>query len=151
LPSLPSLGHSLKLSVGARRGIARALEHRLREQRNPAVVHGSASPDPVTQSGRRRSRCKPNLRLFILTSSPLISSDLTSSTSALHISIYDRNKAGEGFLGMVAVKPVLKDGYCLDQWYKLGTRGTEHVTGELWVQVSYTAIRVGLSSLAVPD
>jgi hypothetical protein len=77
-----------------------------------------------------------------LPSALLTFSDLTSSTSALHISVYDRNKAGEGFLGMVAVKPVLKDGYCLDNWYKLGTRGTEHVTGELWVQVAYTAIRV---------
>jgi hypothetical protein len=58
------------------------------------------------------------------------------------VSVYDRNKDGEGFLGMLAIKPVLKDGYCLDNWYKLATRGTEQVTGELWVQMTYTAIRV---------
>lgn len=58
------------------------------------------------------------------------------------MSVYDRNKDGEGFLGMLAIKPVLKDGYCLDNWYKLATRGTEQVTGELWVQMTYTAIRV---------
>ena len=58
--------------------------------------------------------------------------------------MYDRNKDGEGFLGMLDIKPVLKDGYCLDNWYKLATRGTEHVTGELWVQMIYTAIRVSL-------
>jgi len=58
--------------------------------------------------------------------------------------VYDRNKDGEGFLGMLDIKPVLKDGYCLDNWYKLATRGTEHVTGELWVQMIYTAIRVSL-------
>jgi hypothetical protein len=69
-------------------------------------------------------------------------SDLTSSNSALHVSVYDRNKGGEGFLGMTDVKPVLKDGYALDSWYKLGTRGVEHVTGEIWIQVTYTAIRV---------
>lgn len=46
---------------------------------------------------------------------------------------------------MLDIKPVLKDGYVLDNWYKLGTRGIEHVTGELWIQVAYTAQRVGPS------
>lgn len=67
--------------------------------------------------------------------------DLTSSTSALHVSVYDRSREGEGFLGMLDLKPVLKDGYTLDGWYKLGTRGHETVTGELWLQLTYTAIR----------
>lgn len=58
------------------------------------------------------------------------------------MSVYDRSKEGEGFLGMLDIKPVLKDGYVLDNWYKLGTRGLEHVTGELWIQVAYTALRV---------
>lgn len=43
---------------------------------------------------------------------------------------------------MLNIKPVLKDGYVLDNWYKLSTRGLEHVTGELWIQVAYTALRV---------
>ncbi|ORX37101.1 kinase-like domain-containing protein [Kockovaella imperatae] len=67
--------------------------------------------------------------------------DLTSSTSALHVSVYDRNRPDEGFLGMLDIKPVLKDNYTLDSWYKLGTRGEENVTGELWIQVTYNAIR----------
>ena len=69
-------------------------------------------------------------------------SDLTSSNSALHVSVYDRSREGEGFLGMLDIKPVLKDGYTLDSWYKLSTRGQEHVTGEIWIQATYTALRV---------
>ena len=72
----------------------------------------------------------------------LLLSDLTSSNSALHVSIYDRSQEGEGFLGMLDIKPVLKDSYTLDSWYKLGTRGDERVTGELWIQSTYHAIRV---------
>jgi len=67
--------------------------------------------------------------------------DLTQHTSAILVSVYDRNKAGEGFLGMLQIRPVLKDGYTLDQWYKLGTRGDEHVTGEIWIQTTFTATR----------
>lgn len=70
-----------------------------------------------------------------------VSFDLTSSNSYLHVSVYDRNKAGEGFLGMLDIKPVLKDTYTLDSWYKLGTRGSEIVTGEIWIQCTYAAIR----------
>lgn len=50
---------------------------------------------------------------------------------------------------MLDIKPVLKDGYVLDNWYKLGTRGIEHVTGELWIQVAYTAQRVRTSSIFI--
>lgn len=32
-----------------------------------------------------------------------------------------------------------------DSWYKLGTRGQEHVTGELWIQTTYHVIRVRLN------
>jgi len=44
---------------------------------------------------------------------------------------------------MLDIKPVLKDGYTLDSWYKLSTRGEENVTGEIWIQATYTALRVG--------
>nr|WVH01948.1 AGC/Akt protein kinase [Naematelia aurantialba] len=70
-----------------------------------------------------------------------VSFDLTSSNSALHVSVYDRSREGEGFLGMLDIKPVLKDGYTLDGWYKLGTRGDEVVTGEVWIQSTFSAIR----------
>lgn len=60
------------------------------------------------------------------------------------VSVYDRGRAGEGFLGMLQIKPVLKDGYTIDQWYKLGNRGDEVVTGEIWIQMTFTAIRVGI-------
>jgi hypothetical protein len=43
---------------------------------------------------------------------------------------------------MLDIKPVLKDGYTLDGWYKLCTRGQELVTGEVWLQLTYHAIRV---------
>lgn len=48
---------------------------------------------------------------------------------------------------MLDIKPVLKDGYVQDSWYKLGTRGQEHVTGEIWLQTTYHVIRV--SSVSV--
>jgi len=83
------------------------------------------------------SRCHGVYRRLCLTFS-----DLTSSNSALHVSVYDRSREGEGFLGMLDIKPVLKDGYILDSWYKLSTRGTENVTGEIWIQATYTALRV---------
>ncbi|EIW67606.1 protein kinase Sch9 [Tremella mesenterica DSM 1558] len=67
--------------------------------------------------------------------------DVTSSSAYLHVSVYDRNRAGEGFLGMLDIKPVWKDGYTLDGWYKLGTRGTENVTGEIWIQCTFHAVR----------
>ncbi|RSH81920.1 uncharacterized protein EHS24_008117 [Apiotrichum porosum] len=67
--------------------------------------------------------------------------DLTQATSAILVSVYDRNKAGEGFLGMLQIKPVLKDGFTLDQWYTLATRGSETVTGEIWIQTTFTALR----------
>jgi protein-serine/threonine kinase len=67
--------------------------------------------------------------------------DLTQATSALLVSVYDRNKTGEGFLGMLKIRPVLKDGFTLDQWYKLATRGDEQVTGEIWIQITFTAMR----------
>lgn len=60
----------------------------------------------------------------------------------MHVSVYDRNREGEGFLGMLDIKPVLKDGYTLDGWHKLGTRGKEVVTGEVWLQLTYHQIRV---------
>jgi protein-serine/threonine kinase len=45
---------------------------------------------------------------------------------------------------MLDIKPVLKDGYTLDGWHKLATRGKEVVTGEVWLQLTYNAIRVSL-------
>ncbi|WRT68083.1 uncharacterized protein IL334_005058 [Kwoniella shivajii] len=71
--------------------------------------------------------------------------DLTSNRSALHVSVYDKGRAGEGFLGMLDIKPVLQDGFTLDNWYKLATRGNEHVTGEIWIQMTYKMIRKSMS------
>ncbi|OCF35009.1 AGC/AKT protein kinase [Kwoniella heveanensis BCC8398] len=71
--------------------------------------------------------------------------DVTSTRSTLHVSVYDRGKEGEGFLGMLDIKPVLQDGYTLDNWYKLATRGNETVTGEVWIQITYKVIRKSMS------
>ncbi|WVR06620.1 hypothetical protein IAU60_003652 [Kwoniella sp. DSM 27419] len=71
--------------------------------------------------------------------------DLTHNQSTLHVSVYDRGRDGEGFLGMLDLKPVLQDGYTLDNWYKLHTRGNEHVTGEIWIQTTYKAVRKTLA------
>ena len=74
-----------------------------------------------------------------------LDSDVTSPDSVLTISVYDRSKAGEGFLGVKEIKPVLKDGVTVDNWFALSPRGEEHVTGEIWLQISYDALKVGLS------
>lgn len=70
-----------------------------------------------------------------------MNSDLTQHTSQLSVSIYDRHKDGEGFLGMLTIKPLLRDGFTTDQWYKLGTRESEQVTGEIWIQTTFHATR----------
>ncbi|WWD18777.1 hypothetical protein CI109_103232 [Kwoniella shandongensis] len=71
--------------------------------------------------------------------------DVTNTRSALHVSVYDRSRSSEGFLGMLDIKPVLQDGYTLDNWYKLGTRGDETVTGEVWIQITYKVVRKNMS------
>ncbi|KAH8085250.1 kinase-like domain-containing protein [Filobasidium floriforme] len=70
-----------------------------------------------------------------------VSFDVTSPNSVLTISLYDRSKAGEGFLGVKEIKPVLKDGVTVDNWFSLSPRGEEHVTGEIWLQISYDALK----------
>lgn len=71
-----------------------------------------------------------------------VSFDVTASPgSILSISVYDRSRAGEGFLGVKEIKPVLKDGVTIDNWFALSPRGDEHVTGEIWLQISYDAVK----------
>ncbi|WVQ84398.1 hypothetical protein IAT38_006550 [Cryptococcus sp. DSM 104549] len=74
-----------------------------------------------------------------------VSFDVTANKPTLHLSVYDRGRDGEGFLGMLNIKPVLQDGYVLDNWYKLATRGAETVTGEVWIQISYKATRKSMA------
>jgi hypothetical protein len=76
-------------------------------------------------------------------SSPHAASDVTSSDSVIYVSVYDRSKAGEGFLGVKEIKPVLRDGCTIDNWFALSPRGDEKVTGEIWLQISYDAVKVG--------
>jgi hypothetical protein len=85
-------------------------------------------------------RVESNLRLSIYNADA--NSDVTSPNSVLTISVYDRSKAGEGFLGVKEIKPVLKDGVTVDNWFSLSPRGEEHVTGEIWLQISYDALKV---------
>ncbi|KAJ9094732.1 hypothetical protein QFC21_005890 [Naganishia friedmannii] len=71
-----------------------------------------------------------------------VSFDVTSSDSVIYVSVYDRSKAGEGFLGVKEIKPVLRDGCTIDNWFTLSPRGDEKVTGEIWLQISYDAVKV---------
>lgn len=81
---------------------------------------------------------------MLLHSSSLTSrSDVTSPESIIYVSVYDRAKAGEGFLGIKEIKPVLTDGCTIDNWFALSPReGDEKVTGEIWLQISYDALKV---------
>lgn len=45
-------------------------------------------------------------------------------------------------MGVKEIKPVLKDGVTVDNWFALSPRGEEHVTGEIWLQISYDALKV---------
>jgi protein-serine/threonine kinase len=40
---------------------------------------------------------------------------------------------------MKEIKPVLKDGVTIDNWFTLSPRGEERVSGEIWLQISYDA------------
>jgi len=115
-----------------------AREHRWQKSHHTEEAAGSASRDQVIRYGRKRWLCKSSAISWPLLTA---TSDLTSSNSALHVSVYDRRREGEGFLGMLDIKPVLKDQYTLDSWYQLGTRGDEHVTGEIWIQVTFHQLR----------
>lgn len=69
---------------------------------------------------------------------------MTSPESIIYVSVYDRAKAGEGFLGIKEIKPVLTDGCTIDNWFALSPReGDEKVTGEIWLQISYDTLKVG--------
>jgi protein-serine/threonine kinase len=35
----------------------------------------------------------------------------------IYVTVYDRSQDGEGFLGMKEIKPVLKDGVTIDNWF----------------------------------
>ncbi|KAL7410380.1 kinase-like domain-containing protein [Mrakia frigida] len=63
--------------------------------------------------------------------------DLVSETSLIYITVYDRAQEGEGFLGIREIRPVCRNGFVMDSWFKLGTRGTEEVSGEVRVQIRY--------------
>lgn len=83
-------------------------------------------------------------RLYLIHSISVLASDVTSSDSVIYVSVYDRSKAGEGFLGVKEIKPVLRDGCTIDNWFALSPRGDEKVTGEIWLQISYDAVKVGV-------
>lgn len=70
-----------------------------------------------------------------------VSFDLTSSSSLIYVSVYDRSKAGEGFLGGREIKPAIRDGSVVDNWFALQPRGEEKVTGEIWLQISYDSLK----------
>ncbi|GHJ90085.1 hypothetical protein NliqN6_6487 [Naganishia liquefaciens] len=71
-----------------------------------------------------------------------VSFDVTSPDSIIYVSVYDRAKAGEGFLGVREIKPVLTDGCTIDNWFPLAPReGDDKVTGEIWLQISYDALK----------
>lgn len=59
----------------------------------------------------------------------------------IYVSVYDRSKAGEGFLGGREIKPALRDGSLVDNWFQLQPRGDERVTGEIWLQISYDSLK----------
>ncbi len=44
-------------------------------------------------------------------------SDLTNPNSLIYVTVYDRSQDGEGFLGMKEIKPVLRDGMTVDNWF----------------------------------
>lgn len=94
-----------------------------KREETPTLGLGSASPsDPVWKDE--------------------VSFDVTSPESIIYVSVYDRAKAGEGFLGIKEIKPVLTDGCTIDNWFALSPReGDEKVTGEIWLQISYDALK----------
>ncbi|KAJ7724836.1 kinase-like domain-containing protein [Mycena metata] len=65
-----------------------------------------------------------------------VSFDVTSEASSFLIcNVYDR-AAGNGFLGSVVIKPLLKHNHTDDQWYKLRTLENK-VNGEMRVKIIF--------------
>lgn len=98
---------------------------RLRLQR--AGQSGWGSHQRAIQFGNTRSPCEFEFRLIegerelILTDLPsplLYSSDLVSETSLIYITVYDRAQEGEGFLGIREIRPVCRNGFVMDSWFK---------------------------------
>lgn len=57
-------------------------------------------------------------RLMMLTRSLSSYSDVTSDQSLITFNVYDRAEEENNFLGMVEIKPVLKNEHTVDHWYK---------------------------------
>lgn len=45
-------------------------------------------------------------------------SDLVNESSLLYLTVYDRAQDGEGFLGVREIKPVCRNGFVADSWFK---------------------------------
>lgn len=41
-----------------------------------------------------------------------------SETSLIYITVYDRAQEGEGFLGIREIRPVCRNGFVMDSWFK---------------------------------
>jgi hypothetical protein len=73
-------------------------------------------------SGNTRYPCKSSyLLLSVLNLSLTVSfpSDVTSTSSAIILNVYDRNnETSVGFLGTIQVKHPFNDGATMDRWFK---------------------------------
>lgn len=147
LPRTNSYGPSLGIS-----SISRAFAdaaRRTKSSKNVNKVGGSGSGASTPKHDVADSIASPLSALGLGSASPSdpvwkdeVSFDVTSSDSVIYVSVYDRSKAGEGFLGVKEIKPVLRDGCTIDNWFALSPRGDEKVTGEIWLQISYDAVKV---------
>ncbi|KAJ9115807.1 hypothetical protein QFC22_004948 [Naganishia vaughanmartiniae] len=149
LPRTNSYGPSLGIS-----SISRAFADAARRTKSSKNVNkvGSGSGASTPKHDVVADIASPLSALGLGSASPSdpvwkdeVSFDVTSSDSVIYVSVYDRSKAGEGFLGVKEIKPVLRDGCTIDNWFALSPRGDEKVTGEIWLQISYDAVRQALT------
>lgn len=54
----------------------------------------------------------------MLTRRPSSLSDLVNENSLIYLTVYDRSQEGEGFLGVREIRPVCRDGFVIDSWFK---------------------------------
>ncbi|KAJ9105050.1 hypothetical protein QFC19_003682 [Naganishia cerealis] len=145
LPRTNSYGPSLGIS-----SISRAFAdaaRRTKSSKSAAKASGSGASTPKHETDLAATNPLSSSGLGSTSpSDPVwkdeVSFDVTSSESIIYVSVYDRSKAGEGFLGVKEIKPVLRDGCTIDNWFALSPRGDEKVTGEIWLQISYDAVKV---------
>ncbi|KAJ2933660.1 hypothetical protein H1R20_g3436, partial [Candolleomyces eurysporus] len=109
-----------------------SFESRASAASSARIVH---PPAPSIPSVRQVDDARQPLHQALAAQSGLEAPGLVDSV--ITFNLYDRAAEDHGFLGTLQIKPALVHDHTVDQWYKLKPVGSELVTGEIRVQITY--------------